>query len=261
MRTGGFDVIDFHSHIIYDIDDGSKSIEESLEMIENAKQEGSKYICATSHYMVGSYEPEREVYIEKLKSLREKVDGIEIAEGLEVYMEPSLPSLYKKEKIWGINKGKYMLIEFPMREVPKYSKDILYEMTVLNVTPIIAHPERNSRLRNDIKLLEEFIEEGYLLQMNASSLVGFHGDEVKTFAETLVKRNMIHMVGSDGHNVKRRNTNIKEGVLRIKELNPELYSWIKENQHNIFNGEDVQPLEIKEEVIKKKGLFSFLRGK
>ncbi|MEW8956919.1 tyrosine-protein phosphatase [Clostridium sp.] len=254
-------MIDFHSHIIYDIDDGSRNIEESLEMIENAKKEGSKYICATSHYMVGTYEPEREDYIKKIKSLMERVEGIDIAEGLEVYIDPSLPTLYKNEKIWGINKGKYMLIEFPMREIPKYSKDILYEMTVLNLTPIIAHPERNSKFLKDISLLEEFIEEGYLLQMNASSLIGFHGDEVRNFAETLVKRNMVHMLGSDGHNVKRRNTNIKEGFLRIKELNPELYNWIKENQHNIFNGQDVMPLEIREEEKKKKGLFSFLRGK
>lgn len=254
-------MIDFHSHIIYDIDDGARNIEESLEMIENAKKEGSKYICATSHYMVGSYEPEREDYIERLKSLREKVEGIDIAEGLEVYIDPSLPTLYKNKKIWGINKGKYMLIEFPMREIPKYSKDILYEMTVLNVTPIIAHPERNSRFLKDINFLEEFIEEGYLLQINASSLVGFHGDEARIFAETLVKRNMVHMLGSDGHNVKRRNTNIKEGFIKVRELNPELYNWIKENQHNIFNGQDVSLLEVKEEEKKRKGLFGFLRGK
>jgi len=65
-------MIDFHSHIIYGVDDGAKDIDMSLDMIKNAEKEGTKYICATSHYLSGEYEPDREEYFNKLKELREK---------------------------------------------------------------------------------------------------------------------------------------------------------------------------------------------
>lgn len=253
-------MIDFHSHIIYGVDDGSKDIDMSLDMIKNAEKEGTKYICATSHYLSGEYEPDREEYFNKLKELREK-SNIHIISGLEVYMDPSLPDLYKEKKIWGINEGPYMLIEFPMRDVPKYSMDVLYELTVLGIKPIIAHPERNIKLINNIHMIEDFIEEGYLLQLNANSLLGKHGQAEKAFGEELVKRNMIHLVGSDGHNNSFRKTDIKEALKILEELNPELHGFILENEHKVLEGLDIHIPDIKELKEKKKGFFGLFKRK
>lgn len=252
-------MIDFHSHIIYGVDDGSKDLNMSLEMIKNAEKEGTKYICATSHYMPEVYEPDREDYFNKLKELQEK-SNINIISGLELYMDPSLPKLYKNKKIWGINEGPYMLIEFPMRDVPKYSMDIFYELTVLGIKPIIAHPERNIKLMNNRHIIEELIEEGYLLQLNINSLLGKHGQTEKAFGEELVKKNMIHLLGSDGHNNSFRKTDMKEASERLEELNPELYNWILNNEKNVLEGLDIELPEIKE-VKEKKSFFSFFKKK
>ncbi len=252
-------MIDFHSHIIYGVDDGSKDLNMSLEMIKNAEKEGTKYICATSHYMPEVYEPDSGDYFNKLKELQEK-SNINIISGLELYMDPSLPKLYKDKKIWGINEKSYMLIEFPMRDVPKYSMDILYELTVLGVKPIIAHPERNIKLMNNRHIIEELIEEGYLLQLNINSLLGKHGQAEKAFGEELVKRNMIHLIGSDGHNNSFRKTDMKKASERLKELNPELYNWILKNEKNVLEGLDIELPEIKE-VKERKSFFGLFKRK
>lgn len=252
-------MVDFHSHIIYGVDDGAKDIHISLDMIENAEKEGTKYICATSHYLLGEYEPDREDYFNKLRELKEK-SNIEIVSGLEVYMDPKLPELYKEKKIWTINDGPYMLIEFPMRDVPKYSMDILYELTILGIKPIIAHPERNIKLINNIDILMDFIDEGYLLQLNANSLLGKHGQAEKAFGEELVKRNMVHILGSDGHNVEFRKTDIRKASERLEELNPDIYDWILKNEEKVLKGLEVELPEIRE-VKEKKGFFGLFKRK
>jgi len=208
-------MIDFHSHIIYGVDDGARDIDMSLDMIKNAEKEGTKYICATSHYLLGEYEPDREEYFNKLEELREK-SNIHIIPGLEVYM---------------------------------------------GIKPIIAHPERNIKLINNIDMIEEFIEEGYLLQLNANSLLGKHGQAEKAFGEELVKRNMIHLVGSDGHNNSFRKTDIKEALKRLEELNPELHGFILENEKRVLEGLEIDVPEIRELKEKKKGFFGLFKRK
>ncbi|MDD7792764.1 tyrosine-protein phosphatase [Clostridium sp. 'White wine YQ'] len=253
-------MIDFHSHIIYGIDDGSKDIDMSLSMIENAKEEGTEYICATPHFILGNYEVSLEEYSSKIEELRAKSE-INIVSGLEVYMDLKLPELFKEKKIWGINNGPYMLIEFPMREIPRYSNDVLYELSILGVKPIIAHPERNLKLMNNIDILEDWIEEGYLLQVNAGSLVGQYGKEPRDISEILAKRNMIHILGSDGHNDSRRKTNIKSGRNRLEEINPSLSTWIDKNEKKVLLGEDIELPEINELKKSSKSIFGFLKRK
>jgi len=147
-----------------------------------------------------------------------------------------------------------------MRDVPKYSMDVLYELTVLGIKPIIAHPERNIKLINNIDMIEDFIEEGYLLQLNANSLLGKHGQAEKAFGEELVKRNMIHLVGSDGHNNSFRKTDIKEASKRLEELNPELYGFILENEKKVLEGLEIELPEIMD-IKEKKGFFGLFKRK
>jgi Capsular polysaccharide biosynthesis protein len=253
-------MIDFHSHIIYGVDDGAKDIDMSLSMIENAIEQGTEYICATPHFILGNYEVKFEDYLSTLEELRAE-SKINIIYGLEVYMDLKLPQLFKEKKIWGINNGPYMLIEFPMRDIPKYSNDILYELSILGVKPIIAHPERNLKLMNNIDILEAWIEEGYLLQVNAGSLIGEYGKDSKDISEMLAKRNMIHILGSDGHNDSSRKTNIRSGRSRLEEINPSLSAWIDKNEHKILLGEDIEIPEIIKLKKSSKSILGFLKRK
>lgn len=242
-------MIDFHSHIMFAVDDGSKNIEMTKEMLLNSLSQGVTHIVSTPHFILGESETTKDVYEERLSAMKAipETESITILKGMEVYIDPSLPTLYDEGRIWGINEGKYMLIELPMREFPKYTEDVFYELRIKGITPILAHPERNFSIMKNPKLLEDLIAQGNLAQVNAGSLTGLYGKEIKAFAEILVKRNMVHVIGSDGHNNSRRNTNINEGYERIKELNQELYNWIEANAEKIILSEEVEPLKIKQE--------------
>lgn len=301
-------MIDFHSHIIPQVDDGSRSFEMSLNMLKMAQSEGTKYICATSHYIPGdgtvnNFEQQSEqseqsgtvnnfchfpgeseqsaesaesgtvnifeqknkipettsIYHQKLKDLInlctiEEID-INVMPGLELYMSPELPKLYKEKKIWGLNNTPYLLIELPMQQFPLYTEDVLYELRLLGAMPVIAHPERNLRILKDVSLLENLVSQGTLGQVNAGSLTGLYGNDIKSFAEKLVQSSLVHMVGSDAHDERRRTTKMKEALEIIKHKNGELYHWILNNESSIIEGKTVELPDIT-----RKNKKSFLFG-
>ena len=241
-------MIDFHSHILPGIDDGSKDFETSLKMIKISIDEGVECICATPHFIPEEHELTRETYNTKLEELKCSIIGnhIQILSGLEVYINPNLPKLYKEKKIWCINDKKYMLIELPMNQFPIYTEEVFYELRILGVTPILAHPERNIEIIKDENLLVNLVNQGALAQMNSGSLRGKYGEKVEEFSRHLVKRNLIHVFGSDGHNITGRKTKIKEGYEILKKLNGPLYQSILSNEIKIVQVDDLVPLPIKE---------------
>ncbi|MCM8711385.1 protein tyrosine phosphatase [Clostridium sp. SYSU_GA19001] len=255
-------MIDFHSHIIPSIDDGSKDFDMSLEMLSLAVSEGTKYICATSHYIPGEIEQDRDLYDKRLSDLskfcfRQNID-INILPALELYMHPELSRLYRERKIWGINNTQYLLIEFPMQQFPVYTEDVLYELRLQGAVPVIAHPERNFRIGKDISLISNLVEQGALVQVNAGSLRGIYGKDIKKAAEKLIDMNLIHMVGSDAHDNRRRNAKIKEAYEVIRDKNSELYNWLIDNEKNIIEGLSVETLPVKYKN-KRKGFFGLFK--
>lgn len=251
-------MMDFHSHIIHGIDDGAKSLDMSLEMLKISESEGVEYICATPHFITEEFEISKEKYIEKLDSLilasRKENLKIKILSGLEIYIHPNLPKQYKENKIWGINDSEYLLIELPMGQFPLYTEDVFYELMLLGVKPILAHPERNNKIMKNHDLIINLIRQGVLMQINSGSLLGDYGKEVKKTAEEFVARNMVHILGSDGHNITGRKTNIKTAYEIVKNKNKIVYDWIIENQINIINNKPTSDLL---ELNLKKSKISF----
>lgn len=253
-------MIDFHSHIIHGIDDGARTLDMSLQMLKNADVQGVEYICATPHFITEEFEISREKYNEKLARLvlsaKAENLSVKILSGLETYMHPNLPKLYKEKKIWGINDSEYLLVELPMGQFPMYTEDIFYELMLLGAKPILAHPERNYKIMNNHELIINLIKQGVLMQTNVGSLLGDYGKDVKKTAEEFVKRNMIHILGSDGHNITSRKTRLKEGYEILKKSNEEMYHWILQNETNIINNLSIMDtLELK--LKKGKGKISF----
>jgi len=253
-------MIDFHSHIIHGIDDGARNLDMSIEMIRNAEGEGTEYICATPHFITEEFEISRSDYIRKsdeliLLSKKESLN-IKILSGLEIYMHPNLPKLYSDKKIWGINDSEYLLIELPMGQFPIYTESVFYELMVLGAKPILAHPERNSQIIKNNDLATNLIKQGVLMQVNSGSIMGDYGEKAKKTAENFLKCNMIHILGSDGHNITSRKTKIKEAFTIVKHKNQAVYNWIVENQTNIIK--DIDTTEILKLNLKKgKGKISF----
>lgn len=231
-------MIDFHSHIIYNVDDGAETINDSTALIEMSKNNGIEKICATSHYVCGACEQNKEEYFAKLNELRE-LTGADIISGLEVRIRPEIVEKYEKGDIWCINNKKYMLLELPFEEIPKYTMDVIHELKVCGVKPVLAHPERNEEIKAKPAKLAEFIDEGVLMQVCRGSIFGRHGKRCAWVAKRMVKNNMVHLLGSDAHNINDRNTELKSAYDFVLKHNPELYKWICESESNIIEGKGV----------------------
>ncbi len=256
----GMNMIDIHSHILPGIDDGSKSIEMSLEMLRNAEKDGTKKIVATPHFCRGYGEEQYSSVKEMVKSLNHKAKeagiNISILYGQEDYSEEIL-SDYKEGLIGTIEGTNYMLFELPMREnLDESIFDLLYELQILGVKLILAHPERYKFIMDNPSMINRFIEEDILLQMNAGSICGSFGKNVKKTAEILVKHGVYNFIGSDAHDNEVRVTGINEGIEEASKINKIYRKHFVKSSEAMLNNEDVEFLG--EKIVKKSFLHRIL---
>lgn len=254
-------MIDIHSHIIPSIDDGAKNIKVTLDMLKRAEKDGTKKIIATPHYCEGYGEtPILEVkkLVEQFKTLA-KDEGInlDIYAGQEIYFNENMINDYKEGNIGTINDSRYMLIEFPMRRFDEEIFDVLYELQVRNIIPVIAHPERYRPIMNKPSIINKFIEEEYLFQLNAGSLQGMFGADVKKTAELLVSNGIYNFIGSDAHNDEKRCTGISDAINIANKKSKISAELFRESSKRMLNNEDVE--FIGDKIREKKGIFSFIK--
>lgn len=197
-------VADMHSHLIPGIDDGSKSIEESLEMISRLKDFGIKKIVTTPHIMSEFYKNTPEIILgglEKVKkALQKESINIEISAAAEYYLDEFfLEKVRNGEKLLTVYKN-HVLVETGFVSKPLMLVEIFFEMEMHGYKPILAHPERYQYLAQDKKLLHEMIDRDIYFQLNLLSLTGFYSRYIQTFAELLVKEGRVKYLGTDTHN-------------------------------------------------------------
>lgn len=200
-------MIDMHSHILPNIDDGARSIEETFHLIQEAKEAGFEAIISTSHYMEGYYEtdaPEREVWVNAIyDKLQEKNIDIHLYLGNEIYFSENIIKLLEEGKASTINDTSYVLFEMPLNVEPLNLYDVIYEMMQYKLVPILAHPERYTFVQEEPELIYDLIEKGVLMQANYASIIGYYGQKAQMIVKKLLENNMIHFLGSDVH---RQNT-------------------------------------------------------
>ena len=250
-------MIDIHSHILNDIDDGSKAIEMSINMLKKAELSGTTDIIATPHFMRGRFEVEyNEVVkrVEKLKEIsRENNIDINIYSGQEVYYSRNILEYYNDKLIGTINNTKYMLIELPMLE---FNLDevinTIYELQIRGIKPIIAHPERYKAFIKKPSMINALIKEGMLFQLNGGSITGSFGKDVKKTAIKYLENNIYSFIGSDAHRDNGRDTDMTEA---LKALERTQRNSFEENGKAMLKNEDV---DFKGTLVKEKkflGIF------
>ena len=197
-------MIDFHNHILPNIDDGAKDIEQTLELIKEAKKVGFDKIIFTPHYVEDYYEVNVQEKTELFNKVSEKTNeldlDIELYLANEVYMPiENLEEILKQNKISTINNTRYMLFELPMNSEPFNLFDIIYDIQRLKLKPILAHPERYLYIQKNPELVYDLIERGVLMQQNFGSIVGQYGKNAQIIAKNMLKTNSVHFLGSDVH--------------------------------------------------------------
>lgn len=254
-------MIDIHSHILPGIDDGSKDMEMSLKMLKLAEAKGTKTIVATPHYIWGRYEnhyAEAFALYEELK-LAAKASGIniEILLGQEVMLDKYSLKLCKEKKLRGINGSRYMLIEFPMDKLPKDAMDLIYELRLLDIKPIIAHPERYKYIYETPTTINNFIEEGCAFQINTGSLQGLFGKSVHRTAKLLVKEGLANFIASDAHSINGRCPGLLDGFKEVAAIDKEIEKRISRNLELLILDKDIEMNM--EKIGKKKSIFDLFK--
>lgn len=211
---------DLHSHVLYGIDDGARTIDESIEILSEAAESGIKKIMLTPHFSIGNNVGEfvslRNEKAEKLKKAAKEANiDIELKLGAEVYITDELFTEDKLELLL-LGDSKVMLSEFKYHSLSR-EKFIGYidEILKWGIQPIVAHPERYSYLWGDKLLLEAVIERDVLLQVNAVSL--FEDSEEGDFARFLVDNNIAYAIGSDIHRPHSRRLYAMEKLLHSED--------------------------------------------
>lgn len=202
-------MIDIHCHILPGLDDGPTNLESSIKMAHLAEADGIKTIIATPHFNDEFYSGNtKERIMSEVKNLQKEYSNegidIELIPGCEVGMSVELPELLRRDVVMTLNSGSYMLIELPAYKIPIYCEQILFELQVLGIKPIIAHPERNIEIQNDIEIVKRLFRRGILFQTDAHSLLGLWGRKVKRLAWNMLNENLLSFVASDAHSVRSR---------------------------------------------------------
>ncbi|MGY6560824.1 MAG: tyrosine-protein phosphatase [Luteibaculaceae bacterium] len=222
---------DVHSHLIPGIDDGAKTLADSMELLSNFNHFGYKKVITTPHIM-SDYYKNNPVNIGAGKVLVK--NEIELTQGLEMqfeaaaeyYLDGDFYEKIEKEPLLTFG-DKHLLFEMPFVSEPNMLADAIFKLQTMGYKPILAHPERYSFWHRTKNKYEEMLDKGVILQLNITSLSGTYGPAVKATAEWLIEEKMIGLLGSDCHHV---------GHIRLMEevrTNPHLHKVI--NQGELLN--------------------------
>ena len=215
-------MIDFHTHIIPNIDDGSRSIDETINLIKEAKEAGFEGIVLTSHYIENYYEtnvPERDVWVKAIvDTLKNKGVDIDLYLANEIYLTENMMQLLIDGKASTINNSSYVLFEMPLNVEPMNLYDVIYSLEENKLIPVLAHPERYSFVQKEPELINDLIDKGVLMQANYGSILGRYGQKAEFIVKKFFENNMIHFLGSDVHRQNTIYKTIPEALSKIEAI-------------------------------------------
>ncbi|PYG87783.1 protein-tyrosine phosphatase [Ruminiclostridium sufflavum DSM 19573] len=192
-------MIDIHCHLIPNVDDGPSTIENSMEMISEAIKLGITSIITTPHYNKSIYRSDSvpdNFY--KLKQSSRSL-GVDLLLGYEVFLCTSFYDIISQKRKYTLNKSKYLLFELPFDIMPVDINNTMQKLHSEGLVPIIAHPERNKYFSKDMDKFINLIVPHCLVQLDAASIAGVYGLNVKRFTKRLISQNLVDFIASDAH--------------------------------------------------------------
>jgi|SRR5690606_15233582 len=196
--------VDMHSHLIPGIDDGSKSLDESLALIRRMEGYGLRKLIITPHIMTEFFRNTPEIIQSGLEELKLAVKNeninIELDAAAEYYLdEVFLEKIVDGHELLTIGSN-YVLVETGFMSKPNMLLESFFQLEMAGYQPILAHPERYLYLHHDVELLEAMIDRNMKFQLNLLSITGYYSKPVKKFAERLIDEGLVKLVGTDCHN-------------------------------------------------------------
>jgi protein-tyrosine phosphatase len=207
-------MIDLHTHILPDWDDGAADQDEAEQMIAVAREDGISKIVLTPHvYRMTKRGADLIGLNGRIRSFLEqsKAFKIELFAGAEVYVHIDMIR-HIKEFGLTVNGSNFVFIEFPAEHVPAGATKLLFQMMLDGLIPIISHPERNAMLAQSPEILYELVRQGAIGQVTSQSITGGFGRKTKKVAESFLRHGLVHLIASDAHNATTRPPRLAEAV-------------------------------------------------
>jgi len=203
-------MIDLHCHILPGIDDGPKTLNESLEMARIFVQSGYSHVVATPHAVPGTtWMPAPEKVRKRLDQLNRAIakEGInlKVLPGMEIALDPNIAGLLDQGKVQSLAGTSYVLIEPPFQQLPLGWEHAIFDVLSKGFAVLLAHPERCAQLAAKPQLCDRLIESGVYLQVNWDSFLGHHGRTTQKMAIYLASKGYVHCLATDSHDAKSRN--------------------------------------------------------
>lgn len=254
-------MIDIHCHILPGVDDGSADMKESMDMAKKAVEAGITHLYATPHHLNEKYVNVKDDIINRAVRLNESLQKANIPLSIHLGQEVRIHrdvfiSLEKEEILTLDDDGRYLLLELPSGSVPTYTQEVIYELQLKGIKPIIVHPERNKELIENHKLLFELVQEGALTQLTSGSIIGHFGKNVKSFSKKIIEHNLTHFISTDAHNIGSRGFTLQqayETITKAYGINRTFY--FKENAEQLIKGQSPsieKPVPFKKKIL---GIF------
>jgi protein-tyrosine phosphatase len=250
------EMIDLHSHILFGMDDGAKTLGESIRMCWIGYRDGIRTIVATPHTLNGVYQNDRSTILSRVQELNEAIKkfGVQSSEfgvkdfnapapqrlnvnsknsinsinpmtefrilaGADVHFSSDVFQRYESGEIVTANdQGRFLMVEFAFQGIPYQAEEVLFQLLARGIVPIISHPERNFEIGQSPKRYYQMIKMGCLGQVTAMSLTGEFGPQVRSVAGKLLAHRLIHFIASDAHSVNGRPPILSAGVRAAEKI-------------------------------------------
>jgi protein-tyrosine phosphatase len=211
-------LIDIHSHVLYGVDDGARTLEDSVAMVRLAAEHGTTDLVATPHASP-NYRFQPEIVKERLAEIAAASDNVlRLHTGCDFHLSfDNVQDAIANPEKYTINHLRYLMVEFSDLLIFYNTTEIFSRLVDAGMTPVITHPERNGLLRQRIDQIAQWVAGGAAVQVTAQSLLGGFGRRAADFARTLLDRRLVHFLASDAHDCEHRPPRLDLA-----------YTWVKE---------------------------------
>ncbi|MFC4100425.1 tyrosine-protein phosphatase [Paenibacillus xanthanilyticus] len=238
-------MIDIHTHILPGIDDGAPDWDTSLAMARAAVEEGITGLVATPHHANGRYDNPKTVVESLVEELQTRLNAeripLTVYKGQEIRVNTDLLEGIETKELLSLAGSSYVLLEMPSSTIPERMSEWIYELNLLGIKPIIAHPERNAEVLQHPDRFQRLVEEGAFGQVTTHSLLGAFGKKIETFSWKMCSESLIHLVSSDAHNLSMRGFRLAEAYEMIeRKLGPACVQTYQTNARLVVENGDLE---------------------
>jgi len=254
-------MIDLHSHILPGIDDGPKTMKQSLDLARLYVQAGYRQVVATPHYMPGTtWMPAASVVKQQVLRINRAIAArglpLQVLPGMEVAMDTQIPGLLDDDSLLTLAHSTCLLLEVPFQQLPLGWDGLIYEILARGYKVLLAHPERCAQLFHSPEIFDKIINMEIYIQCDWGSLLGYHGPMAQQVVKSLIQHRLLHCLATDSHDAKARNPAcVRQAIAALgKIVGPQNITRIVfDNPARLLRSDDLKPVaSLKKKPIRNK---------